>query len=688
MTELFCKNCGGILNPIDDGHCKCENCGSVFAEDSAKRQKQILDSFLDLQKQEQLNSLRRHLWQEATAELVNSEKILAICLSIKNIYPEDFLANFYDVICSDNSEAAVAFIDSIDACENSDSIEMVIEFLIKSLKPEYLLAVNNLIERAFKDKDLQKFEHFTTKFAKMAEKVEDGVYELSITRDVFVCYANEDIDKAKEVVDYLENQGLSCFISMRNLQHGAGAANNYRQSIQTAIDNCKVFLFVSTKNSRNLKCDAIKYELPYLKNSDLEKLSTNFPNVAYEKIDVKYKKPRIQWRLDDEKTGVANQTVAEVFAGLDYCYSLESILSRVNRYILGGGMAFEVGMKDLKAGEQKQAHEVAPIEFFDVYFDSYTRDAYGPTQIISAVSGVNYDEARAVVLNKGIIKSGVSREESVRISSKLKAFGATVKIISQNARQKNKEEILKDFKIENSVLVQYIGDKTDVKVPDEVSVIGQNAFAFSKVASKLKSVYLPDSVTAISSGAFSNCTLESIEIPSSVEIIESNAFLNCLSLKNVKLLGVKVIEEYAFDSCENLMSVILGNSLQKIGKNAFSNCKSLCAIYIPESTLEIGERAFANCTSLEKLTIDEGLTDLGGYAFSGCKKLTEVTLPASILNAGNGLFSGCSKLVVTLANGKNSKKWRSEWSAGTLKVHDKKGKKEGCGFFGLFGKKK
>ena len=131
MTELFCKNCGGILNPIDDGHCKCENCGSVFAEDSAKRQKQILDSFLGLQKQEQLNSLRRHLWQEATAELINSEKILSICLSIKNIYPEDFLANFYDVVCSGNREAAIAFIDTIDVVEQSDSIEMVIEFLIK-----------------------------------------------------------------------------------------------------------------------------------------------------------------------------------------------------------------------------------------------------------------------------------------------------------------------------------------------------------------------------------------------------------------------------------------------------------------------------------------------------------------------------------------------------------------------------
>ena len=79
MQELFCKNCGGSLQPISEDFCRCENCGSTYAQVTAKKQQELLDGFLDKQKQEQLNSLRRHLWQEVSKEYIDNSKVLPIC---------------------------------------------------------------------------------------------------------------------------------------------------------------------------------------------------------------------------------------------------------------------------------------------------------------------------------------------------------------------------------------------------------------------------------------------------------------------------------------------------------------------------------------------------------------------------------------------------------------------------------
>ena len=94
-------------------------------------------------------------------------------------------------------------------------------------------------------------------------------------------------------------------------------------------------LFISSKNSRSLKCDAVKHELPYLKKSDLAKLSLKFPNVPYEKIDYRYKKPRIQWRIDDNKSLAVDRLIGEIFNGLEYCYSVDSVIERVGEYLFG-----------------------------------------------------------------------------------------------------------------------------------------------------------------------------------------------------------------------------------------------------------------------------------------------------------------------------------------------------------------
>ena len=92
-----------------------------------------------------------------------------------------------------------------------------------------------------------------------------------------------------------------------------------------------------------------------------------------------------------------------------------------------------------------------------------------------------------------------------------------------------------DFKIENGVLVEYLGNGTNVVIPNGVTSIGYQAFYF---CSSLTSVTIPSSVTTIDAWAFGWCqNLESVIIPRSVISIGERAFYECTSLANAYYSG-------------------------------------------------------------------------------------------------------------------------------------------------------
>ena len=161
--------------------------------------------------------------------------------------------------------------------------------------------------------------------------MDKGVYETSLPRDVFIAYASEDIQTVLDLASDLEENGFSCFVALRNLQHGRGAADNYEKEIYTAIDNCKMIVFVSSKHSRAIKRDALRLELPYIKKKDLENAPSGL-KLNYQSLPQEYKKPRIEYRLDNERTMAADIVLKEFFAGLDYCETSEKVLERVVKY--------------------------------------------------------------------------------------------------------------------------------------------------------------------------------------------------------------------------------------------------------------------------------------------------------------------------------------------------------------------
>jgi len=227
-----------------------------------------------------------------------------------------------------------------------------------------------------------------------------------------------------------------------------------------------------------------------------------------------------------------------------------------------------------------------------------------------------------------------------------------------------------DLLIQDNVLVAYLGEGTEVTIPDTVTAIEAYAFYKNK---KLTKVVLGSGVERIGDYAFYQCSYltGTLEIPDSVKTIGEKAFYECKKVTGLTLgssletIGpyafyycngmtgtltipdsVTAISDCAFFSCTSLTGLQLGSSLEVIGNSVFSLCNSLTGtLVIPDSVTTIGNAAFGSCTNLTGLELGNSLKTIGVQAFGYCSKLAgTLVIPDSVVYIGNYAFEGQNKL--------------------------------------------
>lgn len=158
-------------------------------------------------------------------------------------------------------------------------------------------------------------------------------------------------------------------------------------------------------------------------------------------------------------------------------------------------------------------------------------------------------------------------------------------------------------------------------------------YAFDTTA--LTSATLPDSVTSVGKGAFSNDTaLRSVHLGSGVASIGESAFVGSNNLASLTV-----------DPANTVYSVEDGALYGKgdAGRTLvlYLPTKTDSDVTVPGGTTAIADAAFANNSSLRRVVLPEGVTTIGYGAFDGDANLADIVIPDSVTVArglvGNGL---------------------------------------------------
>ena len=186
----------------------------------------------------------------------------------------------------------------------------------------------------------------------------------------------------------------------------------------------------------------------------------------------------------------------------------------------------------------------------------------------------------------------------------------------------------------------------------------------------LTSITIPDGVTSIGRGTFSECWslayneyqngkyLGNAQNPYIVLVDTITTDFSSFEIVST----TKVIYSEVFRECRNLTSITIPDGVTSIGYSAFSRCTGLTSITIPDSVMSIDEFAFSFCTSLKSITIPDGVTSIGIQAFTDCTSLTSITIPDGVTSIGEFAFSKCDKVTIYCEAESKPDGWDGKWN--------------------------
>lgn len=185
-------------------------------------------------------------------------------------------------------------------------------------------------------------------------------------------------------------------------------------------------------------------------------------------------------------------------------------------------------------------------------------------------------------------------------------------------------------------LTKYIGEKTNIILPDEANVLGSDLFSESIV----ESVVFTAGVKEVNKTAFywaSNLK--------SIEVVNENPYFSAQDgiLFNKDKTAL-VVYPFAKSNDSSNDGYSISQGVKKICLFAFAGYH-YANIEFPEGLTEIEDYAFYYA-KMGKAILPEGVTNIGDYAFAYCTNMTELNIPQSTESCGNkyGVVKGCRKL--------------------------------------------
>ncbi|MGG1616262.1 leucine-rich repeat protein [Paenibacillus sp. NRS-1781] len=263
-----------------------------------------------------------------------------------------------------------------------------------------------------------------------------------------------------------------------------------------------------------------------------------------------------------------------------------------------------------------------------------------PEVVSGPITWTSSNESVASVDQNGMVKAKAAGTATITATASGKS--ATSRITVEGASNS-------EFTIVSGVLTSYNGSGGHIVIPDHVTEIGEEAFAYHE---DILSVKIPDSVKKIGRAAFAyNKELKVVTLSEGLEVIGESSFSDLAKLEQITLPStVTEIGDNAFARDTALKAMHLPDGLTRIKQGAFRETNNLVSINIPNNVTEIGDHAFYLTTSLKEIKLPGNLNDIGRAAFSS-SGIRSVEIPDSVTSIGDEAFWGSRIASVKLGSG-------------------------------------
>lgn len=226
-----------------------------------------------------------------------------------------------------------------------------------------------------------------------------------------------------------------------------------------------------------------------------------------------------------------------------------------------------------------------------------------------------------------------------------------------NSEDSEISDAMRDFVIDGSRLVKYVGYASIVSVPSGITVIGRDAF---KDRTRINSVSFPDGIITIEECAFERCiNIAHLSMPASLKEIGRRAFARCYNLSFVAFNNaLNRIDNEAFAFCTKLKTVRFGEEITYIDPTAFNNCNKLAFFSVDDDNQNYSsfdgilykkdQTELVRCPegyNSDVINVLPSVTSLGPWCFSKCLNIIDVILPRGLKKVCEYAFNDCSNIL-------------------------------------------
>ena len=486
---------------------------------------------------------------------------------------------------------------------------------------------------------------------------------------IFISYSHKDRDEVLQIIKTLYESGWKIWYD-----EGLTIGDRYDETLEEHVRNCSAFLLFVTENSLNsYYCReneipwAIEHGKPIIRCNLVEGLNYEVEESAVaatvSQADIETALEKISGLSRGERRIAKGISVVvnpadrggasgDGFACCLYTGENAAAAKAIMLEAKNSGCTLYDAVEE-GADEEKLQHCACLIVFLDKRF---LADGFLSKKLIEA-----YQSGRDIAICQLESISNDDLPQELVGLHKMQwlhyVHGITSDMNTKLARHLQKRgcrnaAVLPGFEYEKTgegiVINRYTGKEPSLRIESEygnipVVEIADEAF---RNCIHLKSVLIPDTVTAIGNHAFEGCiNLSSAVLGAAVTSIGTSAFEGCSALTSIVIpQGLTEVKDSMFKGCASLASFIIPDGVTEIGDHAFGGCTGLTSLTIPDRVTKIGDNAFEGCTGLTSLTIPDGVSVIGEGAFSGCSSLTSFVIPHSVKEIGKGAFNYCPGL--------------------------------------------